>query len=260
MIGLRLERRDAAPIWLRIALPIGAIFLTLLVCSTLIILAGAHVGEAYAHLFLTPFSGRFDTVETAVKATPLILTGLAVVLREDELFLEFALLGQSGGEIRSSNEIVLLPSGTRPEGAFVIGITRSWMDVVPLGPTAVIEAQCHKLLDMITRFDSAPLVPLFQNEAAILFDLLLRPVWNRAGVAMDRLVVLLGFLMIAMTGYVAIVSRPPIGAALVNAVLPAEVDVLAITALIGGTVGGYITYAGAHRLLDSGVHGVERVA
>jgi Mn2+/Fe2+ NRAMP family transporter len=82
---------------------------------------------------------------------------------------------------------------------------------------------------------------------------------RRAGVAMDRLVVWLGFLMIAMTGYVAVVSRPPVGVALVNAVVPADVDVLAITALIGGTVGGYITYAGAHRLLDLGVRGASQV-
>jgi Mn2+/Fe2+ NRAMP family transporter len=82
---------------------------------------------------------------------------------------------------------------------------------------------------------------------------------RRAGVAMDRLVVLLGFLMIAMTGYVAVVSQPPAGTALRNAVLPDDVDVLAITALIGGTVGGYITYAGAHRLLDAGVQGVAQV-
>jgi Mn2+/Fe2+ NRAMP family transporter len=82
---------------------------------------------------------------------------------------------------------------------------------------------------------------------------------RRGGVAMDRLVVLLGFLMIAMTGYVAVVSQPPVGTALRNAVLPDDVDVLAITALIGGTVGGYITYAGAHRLLDVGVQGAAQV-
>jgi Mn2+/Fe2+ NRAMP family transporter len=81
----------------------------------------------------------------------------------------------------------------------------------------------------------------------------------RAGIAMDRLVVGLGFLMIALTGYVAWVSGPPVGAALVNAVLPEHVDFLAITTLVGGTVGGYITYAGAHRLVDAGVRGVERV-
>jgi len=81
----------------------------------------------------------------------------------------------------------------------------------------------------------------------------------RAGIAMDRLVVVLGFLMIALTGYVAWVSDPPVGAALHNAVLPEQVDFLAITTLVGGTVGGYITYAGAHRLVDAGVRGVSSV-
>jgi Mn2+/Fe2+ NRAMP family transporter len=66
--------------------------------------------------------------------------------------------------------------------------------------------------------------------------------------------------MIAMTGYVALVSRPPVGLALRNAVLPDQVDFLAITTLVGGTVGGYITYAGAHRLIDAGVHGRANVA
>jgi len=82
---------------------------------------------------------------------------------------------------------------------------------------------------------------------------------HRAGVAMDRIVVVLGIVMIAMTAYVAVVSQPPVGAALRNAVLPERVDFLAITTLVGGTVGGYITYAGAHRLLDAGVHGPDRV-
>jgi Mn2+/Fe2+ NRAMP family transporter len=83
---------------------------------------------------------------------------------------------------------------------------------------------------------------------------------RRAGVAMDRIVITLGFVMIALTGYVAIVSQPPVGLALRNAVWPGEVDFLAITTLIGGTIGGYITYAGAHRLLDAGVSGAGRVA
>jgi len=82
---------------------------------------------------------------------------------------------------------------------------------------------------------------------------------RRAGVAMDRIVVALGFLMIAMTLYVAGVSNPPVGAALRNAVMPDQVDFLSITTLVGGTVGGYITYAGAHRLVDAGVHGIARV-
>jgi Mn2+/Fe2+ NRAMP family transporter len=82
---------------------------------------------------------------------------------------------------------------------------------------------------------------------------------SRAGVAMDRLVVVLGFAMIAMTAYVAWISGPPVARALRNAVLPEQLDFLAITTLVGGTVGGYITYAGAHRLVEAGVHGVEHV-
>jgi Mn2+/Fe2+ NRAMP family transporter len=80
---------------------------------------------------------------------------------------------------------------------------------------------------------------------------------KKAGVALDRIVVVLGALMILMTTYVAIVSQPPVGEALRNFVLPDTVDFLVITTLIGGTVGGYITYAGAHRLLDSGMTGPE---
>lgn len=82
---------------------------------------------------------------------------------------------------------------------------------------------------------------------------------KRAGVAMDRIVVVLGVLMIGMVLYAAIVSGPPVGEALRQTVLPDEIDFLIITTLIGGTVGGYITYAGAHRLVDSGITGREHV-
>lgn len=82
---------------------------------------------------------------------------------------------------------------------------------------------------------------------------------KRAGLAMDRIVIALGGLMIVLTTYVAITSGPPVGQALRNVVLPENVDFLATTTLIGGTIGGYIVYAGAHRLLDSDVTGPENV-
>ena len=81
---------------------------------------------------------------------------------------------------------------------------------------------------------------------------------RRAGAALDRIVVVLGVLMIGLTAYVAIVSGPPVGDALRQTVLPDQVSWLVITTLIGGTVGGYITYAGAHRMLDSGLSGPEQ--
>lgn len=82
---------------------------------------------------------------------------------------------------------------------------------------------------------------------------------KRAGLALDRIVVALGVVMIALMAYVAIVSGPPVGEALRQSVLPETVDMLIIVTLVGGTVGGYITYAGAHRMIDSGVSGVDDV-
>jgi Mn2+/Fe2+ NRAMP family transporter len=82
---------------------------------------------------------------------------------------------------------------------------------------------------------------------------------KRAGVAVDRIVVVLGLLMITMTAWIAITSGPPVGRALRNVVLPEDVSFLAITTLVGGTIGGYIVYAGAHRLIDSQVTGPEHV-
>jgi len=82
---------------------------------------------------------------------------------------------------------------------------------------------------------------------------------RRAGVAMDRVVILLGFVMIFLTGWVAITTSPPVGDALIQTVAPETVDLLVITTLIGGTVGGYIVYAGAHRLVDNGVKGEKYV-
>lgn len=82
---------------------------------------------------------------------------------------------------------------------------------------------------------------------------------KRAGLALDRIVVGLGVVMILLTTYIAVTSSPPLGEAMRNAVLPETVKFLAITTIIGGTVGGYITYAGAHRLIDSGTTGPGHV-
>lgn len=82
---------------------------------------------------------------------------------------------------------------------------------------------------------------------------------KRAGAALDKVVVGLGLVMIGLTAYIAFTSAPPVGLALKNSVLPEQIDILAITTLIGGTVGGYITYAGAHRLIETGNTGPEHV-
>ncbi|WP_053188541.1 NRAMP family divalent metal transporter [Pseudomonas thivervalensis] len=82
---------------------------------------------------------------------------------------------------------------------------------------------------------------------------------HRAGLAVDRLIVVLGLVMIALTLFVAFASNPPLGEALYQTVLPDQINFATITTIVGGTVGGYITYAGAHKLLDRGTTGVENL-
>jgi Mn2+/Fe2+ NRAMP family transporter len=81
--------------------------------------------------------------------------------------------------------------------------------------------------------------------------------FKEAGRAMDRFAVALGFVLVALTAYVAIAAAPPVGEAVIRAFAPTQLDVLAIVTIVGGTVGGYITFAGAHRLVDAGVHGAD---
>lgn len=77
------------------------------------------------------------------------------------------------------------------------------------------------------------------------------------GKAMDVFVKLLGLLMLVLIVYVVFESRPPIAEAAFRTVYPETISPVAIVTLVGGTVGGYITFAGAHRLIDAGITGVE---
>ncbi|OCA93386.1 NRAMP family divalent metal transporter [Actinobaculum suis] len=83
--------------------------------------------------------------------------------------------------------------------------------------------------------------------------------WKRAGKIMDSVIILLGVVMICLMFYVAVVSQPPVGEALRQTVLPDTINWATITTIVGGTVGGYITYSGAHRFLDSGHSGPAAV-
>ncbi len=74
---------------------------------------------------------------------------------------------------------------------------------------------------------------------------------------MDVFTKVLGILMILLTVYVVVVAEPPWGEALQKSVVPDKIDLLAIITLVGGTVGGYISFAGAHRLIDAGMTGPD---
>ena len=79
------------------------------------------------------------------------------------------------------------------------------------------------------------------------------------GKAMDLFVKVLGFVMLGLIIYVVFVSQPPIAEATYRTFVPLEINAFAIVTLVGGTVGGYITFAGAHRLIDAGISGEESI-
>lgn len=84
--------------------------------------------------------------------------------------------------------------------------------------------------------------------------------FKNAMAAMDNFTKILGGLMIAVIFIVILIVNPPYGEALKATVVP---DVpygelfSPILTLLGGTVGGYITFAGAHRLIDAGFTGKD---
>lgn len=82
---------------------------------------------------------------------------------------------------------------------------------------------------------------------------------KEAGRLMDRFTQLAGLVMIVLTLYVAISSAPPVGEAIVKSVAPDTIDPMTIVTIVGGTVGGYITFSGGHRLIDAGITGKEAI-
>ncbi|WP_243109382.1 NRAMP family divalent metal transporter [Anaerophilus nitritogenes] len=82
-----------------------------------------------------------------------------------------------------------------------------------------------------------------------------------AGPVVDKFTKILGGLMILLVGYVAFVTNPPMGEALYRSIAPenAKELVFPTITLVGGTVGGYITFAGGHRLIDAGITGEENL-
>lgn len=81
--------------------------------------------------------------------------------------------------------------------------------------------------------------------------------FKEAGILMDKFTQVAGLIMIVLTLYVAVASAPPVGEAVMKTFVPDVIDPMAIVTLVGGTVGGYITFSGGHRLVDAGVVGKE---
>lgn len=85
--------------------------------------------------------------------------------------------------------------------------------------------------------------------------------WSREiGKMLDSFTKVLGIVKILLTFFIAISSHPPLLEALHRTIIPQKISSIAIVTLVGGTVGGYITFSGAHRLIDAGIKGAANSA
>jgi simple sugar transport system permease protein len=94
VIRFRIVKREPLTGWAKVAIPIGAIAVTLLLSAVPILVAGGHLWKSYFYLFYGALGTRYNLLETFVKASPLVLTGLAVAFAFRARFWNIGAEGQ----------------------------------------------------------------------------------------------------------------------------------------------------------------------
>ena len=84
-------------------------------------------------------------------------------------------------------------------------------------------------------------------------------IYKETGKALDLFAKTFGVIKILLALFIAFVSKPPLAEAVIRSFNPTHFSVTALLTIVGGTVGGYITFSGAHRLLDAGLAGKENL-
>jgi Mn2+/Fe2+ NRAMP family transporter len=101
----------------------------------------------------------------------------------------------------------------------------------------------------------------FEWGAVISCTIALLLFWLREiGKMLDGFTRILGTVKIILTLIIAFSAHPPLLQALHHTIIPEKISTTAIVTIVGGTVGGYITFSGAHRLLDAGIKGRESIS
>lgn len=100
----------------------------------------------------------------------------------------------------------------------------------------------------------------FEQGAVISCVAALLLFWVREiGTMLDQFTRIAGIAKILLTLIIAIAAHPPVWEAVQHTFIPEQISTRAIVTIVGGTVGGYITFSGAHRLMDAGVSGMENI-
>ncbi|WP_334329591.1 NRAMP family divalent metal transporter [Companilactobacillus sp. HBUAS59699] len=82
---------------------------------------------------------------------------------------------------------------------------------------------------------------------------------NNAMTVMDRTVQLLAVVKIAILIYIIFVMAVPYQTAVIHTFVPSHIDFYSIVTIVGGTVGGYISFSGGHRLIEGGLKGEKEL-
>ncbi|WP_432470433.1 ABC transporter permease [Amphritea sp. HPY] len=116
---MRLEVRENVPIWAQGLAPVLAIFISLVICSLLILWAGKPVLESYGLLIDGALGTSFALSETLTRATPLIFTGLAAAIAfkaklwniggEGQLYMGAVLATVLGSGLITLHPVLMIP-------------------------------------------------------------------------------------------------------------------------------------------------------
>jgi Mn2+/Fe2+ NRAMP family transporter len=100
----------------------------------------------------------------------------------------------------------------------------------------------------------------FEKGAIISGAFALLLFWIREiGKMLDGFTKIVGTIKILLTLFIAFSAHPPLLEAVHHTILPEKISTAAIVTIVGGTVGGYLTFSGAHRLLDAGIKGTANL-
>jgi Mn2+/Fe2+ NRAMP family transporter len=114
-------------------------------------------------------------------------------------------------------------------------------------------AGCGLAINVLTGMD-------FKQGAIISCLVALAFFWiKETGKMLDTVTPFLGVIKILLTLFIAISAHPPLMQAVHHTFIPQNFSAAAIVTIVGGTVGGYITFSGAHRLIDAGIKGKENL-
>lgn len=115
-------------------------------------------------------------------------------------------------------------------------------------------AGCGLALNILTGISFAKGAMISGLVAIIIFWI------QEIGKMLDQLTKILGIIKIGLTLMIVYAAHPPILEAVHHTFIPEKISLLAIVTIVGGTVGGYITFSGAHRLIDAGIKGSEQIS